>query len=74
MRKACKGYQFATSRTQRLHAEWELGGLMTVSAGLLQDILRYRIRIKVLWIITRIQGGLNETMRSSICLKAREGF
>lgn len=40
MRKACGGRAFSTARTQELHVLWELGGLMTVAAGLLSDIVR----------------------------------
>lgn len=38
MRKACSSAAFSTAKTQELHVKWELGGLLTVAAGLLHDI------------------------------------
>ena len=40
MRKACYGRAFSTAKTQKAHIMWELGGLMTVAAGLLSDVTR----------------------------------
>ncbi|CAN0436826.1 unnamed protein product, partial [Laminaria digitata] len=47
MRKACTRRTFSTARTQELHVMWELGGLMTVTAGLLSDITSRRFNMPI---------------------------